>query len=263
MQGFCKFFVILALVKAKKATVRLNKYLANAGIASRRKIGELLKKGEVLVNGRRVLEPGERIDPGKDEIFVNGKKLQKSAHLVYIALNKPRGVVSTVSDELGRKTVVSLVGSPVRIYPVGRLDADSIGLILLTSDGELAHRLTHPKFHVPKTYEVIVHGKAKRGQLDKLNKGVMLKDGMTAPAQVEVIKEFGDTTKLQFVLHEGRNRQVRRMCGKVGLEVLELKRVGFGPIKLEDLPEGGHRHLTENEVSSLLNYLFAFKRNTV
>lgn len=235
----------------EKNRIRLDKYLANSGISSRRKIGELVKKGSVLINGQKALESGQRIDVDLDKVVVDGKAVKKGSNFVYFVLNKPLGVVSTTSDENGKETVVSLIESPIRLYPVGRLDSDSIGLILLTNDGELTHKLTHPKFHIPKTYEVLVHGKVSKDQLKILREGVKLKDGMTAPSEVEIIEEFRLTTKLKFVLHEGKNRQIRRMAGKVGLEVLELKRVGIGEIKLGLLGIGESRRLTDEEVESL------------
>lgn len=236
-----------------KKTVRLDKYLSNSGVSSRRKIGELVKKGVIFINGKKAIESGQRIDPEKDEVIVEGKKLAREAHLIYIILNKPLGVLSTTSDELGRKTVLDLINTNVRVYPVGRLDSDSIGLILLTSDGELAHKLTHPKFHIPKTYLVLVRGKVKEGQLKKLRGGILLKDGMTKRAEVKVLEEFKFTTKIEFIISEGRNRQIRRMCGAVDLEILELKRVAIGDIKLGELKEGESRELEVAEIKGLKN----------
>lgn len=236
---------------SEKSTVRLDKYLANSGISSRRNIGELVKKGQILINSQKALESGQRIDADLDKVVVDGIEVKKGSNFVYYVLNKPLGVVSTTSDENGKETVISLVESPIRLYPVGRLDSDSIGLILLTNDGELTHKLTHPKYHVLKTYEVLVVGKVSEYQIKSLREGVSLKDGMTTPAEVETIEEFGVTTKLKFVLHQGRNRQIRRMAGKVGLVVLELKRVGIGEIKLGSLVIGESRKLEEREVRGL------------
>lgn len=234
-------------------SIRLNKYLANAGVVSRRGIKELLKKGLIIVNGVKVSEPGIRIDPEKDKIIVDGRVISKNANFVYKILNKPHGVVSTTADEEGRTAVVDLVESAIRLYPVGRLDSDSIGLILLTNDGELTHKLTHPKFHIPKTYEVIVQGKVTSAQLQELSEGVLLKDGKTLPCEVKILEEFKFTTKVEIVLHEGRNRQIRRMMGKLGIEVHELKRVGIGDIRLGTLEDGQSRDLTEKEIQSLKN----------
>ncbi len=232
-------------------TIRLNKYLANAGVVSRRKVGALVKDGKILVNGEKALELGQRIDPEKDEIMVDGQEVKPSSHLVYIALNKPEGVVSTTSDEMGRKTVTDLIESKVRLYPVGRLDSDSIGLILLTNDGELTHKLTHPKYHIDKTYYVMIRGKITQDQLNHLSEGVHLKDGLTAPAQVKILEEFAHTTKLEFIIHEGKNRQIRRMLAYFNIEILELKRIAIGKVQLGDLKEGEWRNLTDEEVSSL------------
>lgn len=232
-------------------TIRLDKYLANAGLVSRRSVDKYLKRNVVKVNNDQVFEGGVKVDPKEDQISVNNQTLKPESNLVYIMLNKPMGVVSTTLDEQDRPTVTNLVPSPVRLYPVGRLDSDSIGLILLTNDGELTHKLTHPKFHIPKTYEVLVKEKPTKRQLQLLRTGVELKDGKTSPAEVEIIEEFKFTTKLKFVLHEGRNRQIRRMCGKVGLEILELKRISIGPINLGDLELGASRKLTEKEIIHL------------
>lgn len=232
-------------------TIRLNKYLANAGVVSRRGIKELLKKGLILVNGIKVTEPGLRINPDKDKIRVSGEEIIKNANFVYKILNKPLHVYSTTADEQGRTTVVDLVKSPINLYPVGRLDADSIGLILLTNDGELTHKLTHPKYHIPKTYEVLIKGKITNSQLEKLKNGIILKDGKTLPAEAKILEEFKFTTKVEIVLHEGRNRQIRRMMGALRIEVLELKRVGIGNIKLNNLSEGKSRDLDQKEILEL------------
>lgn len=232
-------------------TIRLNKYLSNAGVATRRETLSLLKRGLILINGQPVTKPDIKVDPLSDEIVVNGQKLAKHADLVYLVLNKPLGIVSTTLDESGRQTVIDLVKTPVRVYPVGRLDSDSIGLILFSSDGELTHKLTHPKFHIPKTYQVKVRSQVRPDQLETLNNGVLLKDGLTLPAQVKILEESAESSILEFVIHEGRNRQIRRMCGAVGLEVSELKRVAIGPIKLGSLKEGDFRSLTESEIKLL------------
>lgn len=231
--------------------IRLDKYIANSGIVSRRKVKELIKNGEVLINGEGAKEQGQRIDPEKDKVEVLGKKLKKNANYNYVILNKPLGVLSAAFDPEGRTTVTSLVKSNIRLYPVGRLDADSIGLILLTNDGELTHKLTHPKFHIPKTYEVLVKGKVSEYKLNLLRNGVVLKDGITSKAQVKILEEFKFTTKMELIIYEGRNRQIRRMCGKLELEVLELKRVKIGSIELANLAPGKNRTLSQKEINSL------------
>ena len=230
--------------------VQLNKYLANLGITSRRKVEELVSQGRVTINRQKVTKIATRINPDKDKVQVDGKDITRQ-HFVYIILNKPRGVVSTVSDEFKRKTVLDLVKVKERIYPVGRLDQESHGLILLTNDGEVANLLTHPRYHISKTYEVLVSGEVRRYQLEKLKRGVYLRDGKTAPAEVEVLEKNPGKTLLKIILHEGKNRQIRRMCGVLGLNVLDLKRVAMGEVKLGDLEAGKYRYLTEEELGRL------------
>lgn len=230
--------------------IQLNKYLAGLGVTSRRKAVELITSGRVRVNGQITIQPGTRINPALDKIIVDGKKVDHKEQFIYLALNKPKGVVSTVADERSRKTVIDLVKGKFtqRLYPVGRLDQDSSGLIILTNDGELTNRLTHPKFHISKIYQCLVSSPVSEEQLQKLRVGVQLKDGKTAPAQVQLISQNARITVLEIVLHEGKNRQLRRMCGQVGINLLELKRVAIGPVRLQDLPLGKYRCLTPKEV---------------
>jgi 23S rRNA pseudouridine2605 synthase len=228
--------------------MRLAKFLATSGVASRRAAEELVRAGRVTVAGEVVTDPARDVDATSGVAFdgdpVGGKPLE----LVVYALNKPAGVVSTASDPQRRPTVVSLVDSPRRLYPVGRLDADTTGLILLTNDGELAHRLTHPSFGVEKTYRAVVGGGPVREvSLRALREGVELDDGMTAPARVARIKP--DT--LEITIHEGRKRQVKRMCEHVGHRVISLQRVRFGPLVLGELKLGSSRRLTAAEISLL------------
>ena len=228
--------------------MRLAKFLANSGVASRRAAEELIRDGRVTVGGAVVTDPARDVDSASGVAFDGEPVGEAPQELVVFAVNKPSGVVSTASDPQGRTTVVSLVPSSQRLYPVGRLDADTTGLILLTNDGDLAHRLTHPSFEVDKTYRAVVAGGPVREQaLRALRAGVLLEDGMTAPARVTRVKP--DT--LEITIHEGRKRQVKRMCEHVGHRVVELQRVRFGPLLLGDLPPGGHRRLTVNEVSLL------------
>lgn len=230
-------------------TQRLDKYLANIGVASRRDIKQLLKKEKVEINGQRVTESGTRILPS-DTVTINDQPLKKQKQEYYL-LNKPPGIISTSSDELGRENVVDLVETTSRVYPVGRLDKDTHGLIILTNDGELTHKVTHPRYHTPKTYELTISGKAHPKQLKAFETGILLKDGVTQPAHTKIIRETKDKTLVEVTLHEGRNRQIRRMCETVGMELLDLKRVSFGPINLGKLPLGKYRELTTTEINAL------------
>jgi 23S rRNA pseudouridine2605 synthase len=234
--------------------VRLQKLLSSAGVASRRASERMILEGRVTVNGDTVRELGTKADPQKDVIKVDGRRIKTVVHNRYVVLYKPKGYVTTRSDPEGRRTVMDLVGEGDYIYPVGRLDYDSEGLLLLTSDGDLATRLMHPRHEVDKTYEVIVAGVPDARAIDKLKKGVFIEGGRTAPAHVHVgstVKGARPTTKLTIVIHEGRNRQIRRMCSAVGLPVRELRRVRMGPIGLGRLKPGQWRHLTADEVRRL------------
>jgi 23S rRNA pseudouridine2605 synthase len=227
--------------------MRLAKYIAVAGMASRRAAEELIRDGKVSVNGDVVLDPARDVD-ADDDVRLEGKPLSASSERLVYAVNKPAGVVSTARDPQRRATVVSLVPSEVRLYPVGRLDIDTTGLILLTNDGDLAHRLTHPSFEVPKTYRATVaNAPVEERALRALRDGVELEDGLTAPATVERIKP--DT--LEITIHEGRKRQVKRMCEAVGHRVRRLERIRFGPLELGNLPAGAHRRLTAVELQQL------------
>ncbi len=228
--------------------MRLAKFLAHAGVASRRASEEIVAAGRVTVDGATVTDPAREVTPAS-HVCLDGRPLSgpeaREAHM----LNKPLGVVSTASDTHGRPTVVELLArGPVRLYPVGRLDAQTTGLILLTNDGELANRLTHPRFEVPKTYRARLGGGPVTGPaLSALRHGVELEDGLTAPAHVRRVGPY----ELEITIHEGRNRQVRRMCEHVGHPVLELVRTRFGPLRLGSLGAGEHRPLTAAELGSL------------
>lgn len=233
-------------------TIRLDKFLANNGYASRRAVKNLLKYQEVVVNGKKVKESGIRINPEKDEVKVNGEKV-KYSKFVYYLLNKPKGIISTSSDEFDRENVTELVPSGHRIYPVGRLDKDTHGLILLTNDGELTHKLTHPRFHVSKKYILEILGSVSDEKIKKLERGVILSDGITQPANVKKTKQTEKSTILEMEIFEGRYRQIRRMCQAIFLDLIDLRRIQFGPIKIGELKEGKYRNLTEKEVDSLKN----------
>jgi len=232
--------------------MRINKYLASIGIASRRKIDEMVEEGLIRVNGK-IPKLGDQIDPEKDKIEVNGQEVNSNEKLVYIVLNKPAGCTSTAAKIKSEKNVLELVKSKSRLYPVGRLDKDSTGLILLTNDGELTQKLTHPKFHMPKTYEVLLLGNVSDTQLEMMRKGIKLEDGITKPADVEVIKKNPpNNTLIQMTLYEGKKRQIRRMTAVLHLHIIDLKRTSIGPIKLGRLPLGKFRNLTEGELSTLI-----------
>lgn len=228
--------------------MRLAKHLAHSGVASRRACEALIAQGRVSVDGQIVRDPARDVGEG-NQIAVDGRSIEGFEAPAVYALNKPVGVLSTASDPYGRATVMELLGDERRrMYPVGRLDLDSEGLILLTNDGQLAHRLTHPRFEVPKTYEVRVSGGQVREEgLRALRGGVTLDDGLTAPAEVEAI----GPQRLQITIREGRNRQVRRMCDAIGHPVEQLRRVRFGPLMLGGLPLGKHRLLGPAEVQAL------------
>jgi 23S rRNA pseudouridine2605 synthase len=228
--------------------VRLVKHLAHAGVASRRAAETLIAERRVSVNGKIVTDPARDVGAG-DRVEVEGRAVEGVEPRVVYAVNKPLGVVSTARDTHGRPTVVELVpAGPLRLYPVGRLDVDSSGLILLTNDGELANRLTHPRYEVPKTYLARVGGgRVGEDAIRALREGVELDDGLTAPARVRRVKP----EEIELTIHEGRNRQVRRMCEAVGHPVLALERVGFGPLRLEGLAPGAHHELSEVEIGRL------------
>ncbi|HWH19441.1 MAG TPA: pseudouridine synthase [Solirubrobacterales bacterium] len=225
--------------------MRLAKYLAHGGVASRRKAEEIIAKGIVTVAGEVVVDPARDVDDG-DDVRVNGAPVGAEAREVW-AVNKPAGVVSTAREPGERQAVVELVDSKARLYPVGRLDADSTGLLLLTNDGALANQLTHPKYEVAKTYRARLAKPLKERELKRLGEGVELEDGPTAPAEVRRISLH----EIEIVLREGRNRQVRRMVEAVGNRVVDLRRIAFGPLQLGNLKDGQARRLSAAEVKKL------------
>jgi 23S rRNA pseudouridine2605 synthase len=225
--------------------LRLAKFLAHGGIASRRRAEEIIAKGVVTVGGEVVTDPARDVEE-TDDVRVSGEPISSEAREVWI-VNKPAGVVSTAREPGSRPAVVELVQTNARLYPVGRLDADSTGLLLLTNDGELANLLTHPRYEVPKTYRARLRAPLAERDLERLRRGIELEDGPTAPARV---RRLGGR-EIEIVLREGRNRQVRRMLEAVGNEVVGLRRVAFGPLGLGNLPEGGARRLSEDEIAEL------------
>ena len=232
--------------------IRLQKYLAERGIASRRGAEEMIRAGRVTVNGRRA-SIGMSVNPQDDLVAVDGQNLdQQRDKLAYLLLHKPRGYVTTMGDKHAVRTVAELVADyPARIFPVGRLDKDSEGLLLMTNDGALANALTHPASHVPKVYRVTLRGQVSDAQRDKLSMGMELDGRPTRPIELRVLAEEPGRTVLRLTLREGRNRQIRRMCEALGLEVLRLKRTALGPLKLGLLPAGQWRELTAEEVKRL------------
>jgi pseudouridine synthase len=231
---------------------RLQKLLARAGLGSRRACEEIIRAGRVTVNGQTVTTPGAQAGPD-DDIRVDGRPLRRPGEHVYLALNKPPGYVTTRTDPQGRPTVMDLAPPELRarVFPVGRLDQDTSGLLLLTDDGELAQRLTHPSHHVPKEYLADVEGTPSESALRRLRSGIELEDGPTRPAEVMLVATGGGESRLRITLAEGRNRQVRRMCAAIGHPVRRLKRVAFGPLGLGELSLGEVRPLTVGQVHAL------------
>ncbi len=228
---------------------RLQKYMARAGVASRRRCEQMILERRVRVNGRVVDELGTRIGPG-DKVTVDGAALEPGSR-EYHLLNKPAGVISAASDPRGRRTVTELVPSAQRLFPVGRLDRDTTGLLLLTNDGGLAHRLMHPRFEVDKVYRVEVEGILSEGSLERLRSGIRLEDGVTAPAQVGRVSVHGGATTIELTIHEGRKRQVRRMMESLGHPVISLHRSGYAMLTDRGMAPGDSRVLSEREVRLL------------
>lgn len=231
--------------------MRLQKYMAECGVASRRKCEELIDQGRVAVNGMKVARQGIQIDPQKDRVEVDGSEIRLQQEKIYLMLNKPKGVVTTVSDQFGRKNVKDLVDCPQRIFPVGRLDYDTEGLLFLTNDGTFAYQMTHPGHKIDKCYLARVKGIPGEEALERLRGGVILDGWKTAPAKAELEQNTGKNALVRLTIYEGRNRQVRKMLDAVGFPVLELRRISIGGVTLGDLPSGRWRHLTKEELKRL------------
>ena len=237
--------------------VRLNKVLASAGVCSRRKADEYIQAGRVTVNGQVADTPGVKVVPGKDRVAVDGEPIgaPETKRQEYLLLHKPVEVVTTAKDPQGRRCVLDLLPRDLRakrVFPVGRLDFYSEGLLLLTTDGELTHRLTHPSHHLPKVYHVAVRPAPSQKQLDTMRRGMRLAEGETlAPVTVDILREKGNTVWLEMTLIQGVNRQIRRMCRDLGLNIVKLRRVRQGPVALGDLPPGKWRRLSGKEVAAL------------
>lgn len=232
--------------------MRLNKYIASCGVTSRRGADTLVFDGRVSVNGSCIQTPGIDIDPAKDSVSVDGKAVIPAQQKVYIMLNKPRGVLCTCRDDRGRKTVLDLISdTKERLFPVGRLDYNTEGLILLTNDGDFAYRCTHPKHELKKTYRALVRGHLNEETLRALRDGILLDGQKTAESQINILKKHGDSTVLEITIHEGKNRQIRRMFNAVECEVEDLKRTWIGGLELGDLELGQWRYLSESDLCKI------------
>ncbi len=236
--------------------IRLQKYMAECGVASRRKCEELISQGKVKVNGKIVTELGTKINPNKDEVVFNGKTLKhEDDEKVYILLNKPIGYVTTVKDQFSRDTVLDLIKTNKRVVPVGRLDMYTSGAIILTNDGEFVYKVTHPKHEIDKTYNVTVKGIVTKEDIENLQKGVVIDENYTtkeANARILKIDKEKDISRIEIKIHEGKNRQVRKMCEAINKKVLALHRSKIGNINVKDLKIGDWRYLTIKEVKNLL-----------
>lgn len=233
--------------------VRLQKYIAMSGEASRRAAEAMIEAGRVKVNGEIITELGTKVEIGADKVQLDNKEIKPEIKKYYIMLNKPEGYVSTVNDQFERPTVIDLIGGEIksRVFPVGRLDYDTRGLLLLTNDGNFTYKVTHPKFHMNKTYIVTIKGGITIKGLNALRKGVVIDDYKTSPAEVEMISAEKGITVLKITIHEGKNRQVRKMMEAVGCKVSELERISIGNVELGNLPLGRWRYLTSHEISCL------------
>lgn len=232
--------------------MRINKYLASCGLGSRRKVEEYILNGRIAINGQIITELGYDVEEGTDTVTYNGKLVKPEEKKVYYMMNKPQGYLCTVKDDRGRPTVLKLLhGVKDRVYPVGRLDYNTTGLLLLTNDGEFTYNLTHPKKHMSKTYEIKTKYPLRLEQIKLFETGVNLGDFVTHPANVEKSKQVGDKYITRITIFEGHNRQIRRMFEVIGLQILELKRVAIGRLPLGDLPIGSYRELTKEDFSLL------------
>ncbi len=232
--------------------LRLQKFLAQCGVASRRRAEELIRAGRVEVDGQTVTEMGAKIDPASQAVRCDGKAVALPEKHIYVLLNKPRGYVTTLSDPQGRPVVTSLVKDiPVRLFPVGRLDLDTEGALILTNDGELAQSIQHPSHETDKTYEALVEGQPRRNDLEQLERGILLEGSQTAPSKITVKKSLAGQTLLLVTIHEGRKRQVRKMLSFIGHPVVRLKRIAYGRLFLDDLPTGRYRILNPKDLKKI------------
>lgn len=234
--------------------IRLQKYIAKSGVASRRKAEELILEGKIQVNGKTITELGTKVNPEKDIVTYNGRKLKTEEEFVYILLNKPIGYVTTVKDQFGRDSVLDLVKIKEHLVPVGRLDMYTSGALILTNDGDFVYKVTHPKHEIEKTYTVTIKGIVKNEEVEILRKGVKIEDYTTKPAKVKILKtdEEKNISRLEITIHEGKNRQVRKMCETVGHKVLALHRSKIAGIGVKDIPLGKWRFMKEKEIRKIL-----------
>jgi 23S rRNA pseudouridine2605 synthase len=231
--------------------IRLNKFLATAGIASRRKCDDIILAGRVKVNGKKITQLGTRIDDSIDKVICDEKPIHSKNEFIYILLNKPKGVITTAEDQFQRKTVLDLLPIETRLFPIGRLDIDSTGLLLLTNDGNLSNILIHPKYKVKKIYHVLLDKRIRPIALYKLEHGILLDGKMTKPCKAKEIRVVDNCSLVEIIISEGRNRQIRRMLAILGYEVEELDRISFGPLILSGLRRGEWRLLTDSEIKIL------------
>ena len=239
---------------SEEKEIRLQKFLAEAGIASRRKAEELIQQGKVKVNGKIVVELGIKVNPDIDKVSYEGKEVNIKKDYIYILLNKPIGYVTTVKDQFGRDSVLDLVKINKRLVPVGRLDMYTSGALILTNDGDFVYKITHPKHEIEKTYTVTIKGIVKNEELEELREGVLIDEYKTKPAKVKILKtdEEKNISRLEIIIHEGKNRQVRKMCESIGHKVLALHRSKIAGIGVKDIPLGKWRYLTDKEVNKIL-----------
>jgi 23S rRNA pseudouridine2605 synthase len=244
----------MILLNRMRMEQRINRILSLSGVTSRRKADELIKSGRVTINGKKIFELGTKAVWGKDSIRLDGKEITGPSDRVYVMLNKPFGYITSMSDPGERAIVTDLIKDiPERLYPVGRLDFDSIGLLLLTNDGDFAYRLTHPRYHVTRTYKVTIEGSVSEDTLNKLRNGVELEDGFSGMTKANLIRQSGNRSVIRLTVTQGRNRMVRRMVEAVGCRVIQLMRTGFGELELGNLKIGKYRVLTNDEVSFLMH----------
>jgi 23S rRNA pseudouridine2605 synthase len=244
----------MVLLNRMRMEQRINRILSLSGVTSRRKADELIKSGRVTINGKKIFELGTKAVWGKDSIILDGKEITGPSDRVYVMLNKPFGYITSMSDPGERAIVTDLIKDiPERLYPVGRLDFDSIGLLLLTNDGDFAYRLTHPRYHVARTYKVTIEGSISEDTLNSLRNGTQLEDGFSGTAKANLISQTGSRSVIRLTVTQGRNRMVRRMVEAVGCRVIQLMRTGFGELELGNLKIGKYRMLTSDEVNTLMH----------